>query len=711
MRATARKRPLRIALLVLSAVAVTMVAYFPIVEHPNSTVLMAPGDESSSARDYWAAHSQHQNPFTLEHDSLFDAPDGRAVAPAVQIANALQPAVVLGVHNISGWLGAFNLFMLMGVAASLVATFLLLESFGFHLVACIGGAIAFGSSQWSVEQLLYGHVAFAQVWVFPLLLASMIWARRGRRIRAIVPGLAYALAFYAFSYLGLLATLLVAIFLVAVIWENRGVSGDLSRLGIGLVSACVGLMPAALATRIAPSSRIGLPPLSPGDFVGASLRDFFAPSSHHPIYGGLVRMVVGPHVGESVLFFGYVIMAFALLALVMLRCRRESLSLPVRFSVVAIPVAWLMSLPAREYVFGLWIPMPDPAEIVGGVVSWWRVYARLAAIAGLGLIILAAFALDKLVRSRRPVLLAVAVTATLAIALEALPGAPVATARLRVDPATAWLRDHPGGIIATYPMQPGKSDRPAWDSLYWSSYYLQMYHHHPVFDVPRDTPAGTVHAVAAMLVSDLSAPETPSILRAEGVRYVVVHHDVYRDTGQTDPLIRSGFTRAARFGAVDVLQVTARPADLRQVIANHETFLARAIAIGNPQLSYGHGFYGPEQYDGFQGARWLKQAAALIVEPAVARPYIGYELEIHAFSNSVPRRVAVYNGRSLVASFNVPTHDAVFRANLALPERKIELTFHTNPGPAALGPDDSRVASVYLESVSLAPVSLQLSGD
>jgi hypothetical protein len=359
----------------------------------------------------------------------------------------------------------------------------------------------------------------------------------------------------------------------------------------------------------------------------------------------------------------------------------------------------------------MWIPIPDPAEIVGGVISWWRVYARLAAIAGLGLVILAAFALDRLLRSRHPLLLALALVGTLAIAFEALPGAPVATASLRVDAATAWLRDHPGGIIATYPMQPGTSDRAAWDSLYWSSYYLQVYHHHPVFDVPRATPAGTVNAVAAMLVSDLSAPATPSILRAEGVRYVVVHHDVYRETSQTDPLIRSGLATVARFGDVQVLRVTAAPSNLRKVIASRETFLARAIAIGNPQLSYGRGFYSAEHYGGFQNARWLNQAGALVVKPAVARSYIRYELEIHAFSNSVPRQLTLYDGSRLVASFNVPVHDAVFRTNLVLPERNVELVFHTDPGPARLGSNDPRVASVYFESVSLTPVSLQLTGD
>ena len=47
------------------------------------------------------------------------------------------------------------------------------------------------------------------------------------------------------------------------------------------------------------------------------------------------------------------------------------------------------------------------------------------------------------------------------IVLEALPGLPVPTFRLQADAATTWLRAHPGGSMAMYPIKRAVAGGPA----------------------------------------------------------------------------------------------------------------------------------------------------------------------------------------------------------------------------------------------------------
>ena len=649
-------RALRLGSIAGVAVLLTVAAYYPVVAHPNSTVLLAPGDISSSARDYWAASAQHRTPFTLVRDRLFDAPQGRLVAPAVQIANALQPLFVMAVHGVAGYLGAFNLFMLVGVAASLAAMFVLLEAIGMHPLAAAGGAIAFASCQWSVEQLMYGHVAFAQLWVFPLLLGTLLWARAGRPLRAVVPGAAFALSFYAFTYLGLLCALVVAVFLLALVWNRRGLRLDRARLALGAGAAIVGLLPLALAARIAPSSRLGLQVHE--TLSGATLQRLFLPSSRHPLYGRAVHALVGPNLGESVVFFGYGTMTLAGAALAMLLTRRLALTLPLRFALLAVPLGWFASLAGRQSILGVHFVLPDPVEVLGGIIPWLREYDRLAGVAGFGLALLASASLDRLIRSGRRAAVVAAAVGLAVIVFKAIPGLPLPTFRLQPDAATRWLRAHPGGSVAMYPITRGLRGGVAYDDMYWSAYYLQIYHRHPLFEPPTGVPAASASAIAATLVSDLSDAETPAILRAEGVRWVVVHRRVYRAMDEPVPRPPPGFALAATFPGVEVLRVTAAAENLTRFLSEHGAAVAQRLALGDASVAFAAGFYGAEHFDGYRDAHWMQQDGELVVRPGdMPLPYIVYDLQIAAFSAQVPRRVAVFEGSRRIASFAVPTSE------------------------------------------------------
>ncbi|HEU6451740.1 MAG TPA: hypothetical protein VFT57_09995, partial [Gemmatimonadaceae bacterium] len=490
----------------------------PVVRHLDSAVPGRPGDESSTARNYWADHAQGKTPFSATRDAYLDAPEGDDQAPAVQIANALQPAFALAVQPMVGWLGALNLFWLVGAAASLFAMFALLDSFGLHPLAAATGAVALTWSQWALEQIRYGHVAFAQLWVFPLVLGSLLWSMRGRAIRAAIPGLSLALSFYAFSYLGLFASFLAAT-AVCVAWRSLAAR----RIVIGGAVGLVALLPVLLASRIAPSSALNLPSGSNRDLNGAPVHDYFMPSDHHAFYGGLVHALFGTHEGENAIFFGYAVIALGLLGAARVVRHWHSSPLAARIATVVIPVAFVASLPAYVPFGDVSVPFPDAAMVIGSVVQWWRIYTRFAVLVGFGLAILAAYVLDRMLRDGRRT---AAVLLAAVVVIEAFPGAPFAATRLHSAATDRWLAAHPGGTVALYPLltpdAPHAGTAAEFDDYVWGSLYQQVNHGHPLFALPRLEADPDRATVIRVLAADLGDPRTPPLLASEDVRYVVV---------------------------------------------------------------------------------------------------------------------------------------------------------------------------------------------
>lgn len=693
-----------------ASVCVTLLAFAPLVRHLGSSVPYRPADESSSARNYWAASAVGKTPFTLVRDTQLDAPEGQAVAPAVQIANALQPTFVLAAHHGTSWLGAFNLFVLAGFAASLFATFALLDSLGLRPLASATGAVGFSSSQWAVEQILYGHVAFAQLWVLPLLLGTLVWARHGRPVRAVAPGLALALSFYAFSYLGLFGCGLVGAALLTALAGHRLRLGadDLRRAAWGAAAALVAMLPVGLAPRIAPSSALNLPAGTRHDLNGAQLRDYLIPSSRHILYGRLVH----GHLGETVVFFGFTLIVVGLVgAIIVLREWRHA-PLAARVAVVLIPVGVWGSLPAYLRIVGHDVPVPDPAYAIGTVVQWWRIYTRFAVLAGLGLAILSAFALDRLIRRHgaRGIVLA-ALLAGLVV-VEAVPAMPFPTTRLLPSAADRWLAARPGGVVAFYPsLLPAAhvASSQVADDYIWGTLYDQVYFHHPLFTLPQLQPLPEVATEARFLATRLADPRTARVLAAEHVRYVVVRRDIYARLALGRPRPSAGLRLAARFGETEIYRVVAAPIDVRAQIAHRAVELARAYAYGSASVSLGRGFYGEEEHLGFH-ARWLGGTGTIVVRPLRPEPFVTFRLTLQGFSHLIPRVLIVESHGREIAKLAVPTNEAVVSALIRLPAAANTLTLQALPGPTVLGKGDDRDVSVYVESVTADPVRVDAAG-
>jgi hypothetical protein len=86
-----------------------------------------------------------------------------------------------------------------------------------------------------------------------------------------------------------------------------------------------------------------------------------------------------------------------------------------------------------------------------------------------------------------------------------------------------WLAEDPGDfIIAEYPMMPPD------EASFYSYMFWQRVHKKRLVNgaAPNNTEAWAFY----VKVRDLSNPETPKLLTAAGVKYVIVHNEVY-ETG------------------------------------------------------------------------------------------------------------------------------------------------------------------------------------
>ena len=696
---------------VLGAFAVvTTLWLLPLVTHLGTSVSVEPSDATAGMRFYWAAEQQGETPFTLRHDRLLDAPEGTDATPAIQVANAIQPAFVWATKGLLGYVAALNLFMLAGFVLAGFFTFLLLDRLGLHPVASVFGAYVYAFNPYMFSKLAAGHAGLLHTWIFPLIAFLFVrLRRRPTRGAAVLAGLGVAVAFYLHSYHGLFALVLAGVFVAvdlvrAPSRSERFRSFRLATIALG--AALLGLLP-ALVTAIRNPDAVASSehPLEALQLFGARIPAYLLPAEANPLLGRLVGEDTRRTLTESgspTLFFGYTTIALALAGVVLLVRRHPVFSDPNRrylgiSAAVLIPVAFVMSLPRTFH------GVPMPSYLIGEATTTIRVYSRLGILVGLGLVVLAAFALDALLRShRRGTLLAAGAIALVGVELANELPAPI----WRTDRPPAydrWLATQPSGIVAFYP-SPG--DQKAEERFVREQTFFQIVHGQPLFfsGSPRKNRAWAIRALADHAEDELTA----GILAAEGVRYVIVDPSVYSATvGEGAPTIPPAYYRElAVIGDARVYSVIAPPIDLDRALRENSARVAAAIGVPVPGVRIsGSGFEDEERAADGSQSRWMIQDG--FVEVDNRTPGAELELAAEGFSAHRPRRLELIAGDgSVLATTEVPTASTKLRLGpFRLPKGKHTLRIRATPGPERLGGDDPREVTVYFSPIAVRPVA------
>jgi hypothetical protein len=199
----------------------------------------------------------------------------------------------------------------------------------------------------------------------------------------------------------------------------------------------------------------------------------------------------------------------------------------------------------------------------------------------LSLAVLAAVAIHVALRTGRRFAVAAVVAAFALLLVEHAVSIPT-TYSLKPQPWAVWLRHQPFGSVANYPMP---TDKRAALVLLAQSYYDQTYDHQPQFMLFGSGYGDTREDAIRILARYVTDPLTPGILKAEQVKYVLLHDDVYRAQGETPPPIPAGMHLVARLpDHVRALELDAdvQPADLSSVLQQNAASIALVEGLPVP---------------------------------------------------------------------------------------------------------------------------------
>ena len=587
----------RDALMLLLFFLLTAVWFHRLMFHLHDAVLVGPNDESYSIRQYWAALHLGKTPFTLHRDPLNGAPEGLPISTAVQIANFIIPGSIWALHYAFGLTAAENIFLLGGFVLTGFSVYLLLDRLGFHPLASLYAAYAMMFNPWMIERAYAGHHGFMQAWVFPLEIAALLYAHTRRSVlSAVLVGLAIAVAFYETSYYGLLAILVFVVFWTVDLLQQRTRDQrfwSFTLADISIFTTVVAFTPALIAwygDRKSVAAQISNP-VEDLQNLGAAPQSYVLPSVRNPVLGGITRHfdpLADRHWAENTLYLGVSMLTLGVIGAVLIwRKHPETRKTPrLRFFLVCMlilaPAAFLCSLKRETNVLGLNVPMP--AYLMGEVTTFWRVFARFGLLVTFALATLAALTLHTAIhRWRRGVVFALAAFALLVFEYDA--GVAPIYSFAKPAPYAIWLKGEPPGIVANYPLP---TDQPAALQLLAKTYYEQMVSQHPQFAVFGSGYGGTREDAIRILARYVTDPLTPGILKAEGVRYVLLHDNVYRAEGVQPPPVPAGMHLVAQLaGNVRVLELDrgVQSADLTGLLNQNAASIALVQGLPVPKLS------------------------------------------------------------------------------------------------------------------------------
>lgn len=607
------RRWVRDGVVLLAFFGFTALWFHRLMFNANDAVLYGPNDASYGIRQYWGAEYWHKTPFTEVRDPLNGAPEGMPIAAAVQTANFLIPGAIWALHYPFGFTGASNIYLLGGLVLTGFSVYILLERLGIHPFAAVYAGYAVAFNPWMLERAGAGHSGFMQAWIFPLLIGVMLYAHSRRTVlSAILVGLTLTLSLYDNSYYGLMAGLVFLVFWGLDFakqhnWRER--LWSFTMADIAFVAAVLAFTPALIAwmhSRRSVGSGVSNP-VQEVQNLGATTQAFFLPSFRHPLLSHVTRHFYPRSEfvwSENTLYLGWSLLIISLIGVVLvLRRHPDTVQRPLtRFFLVGMtilaPLAFLTALQRETTWFGVTIPMPS--YLISEFTTFWRVFARFGVLVTLALACLAAMTLSIVIRRYR-FGWAVAVAAFALLAFEYYDGV-LPIYKLQPTAYSNWIQKQPRGIVANYPLP---TDNPDALQLLARTYYQQMYNKHPQFMMFGGGYGLTREDGIRVLVRYIDNPVVPGVLKAEGVKYILLHDDVYREAGAKPPPIPAGFHLVARIpGNVRALMLDkdVQPADLNAALEQNAIPIAAAQGLPSPEATLPDARPTAEGWQAFSGS-------------------------------------------------------------------------------------------------------------
>jgi hypothetical protein len=211
------------------------------------------------------------------------------------------------------------------------------------------------------------------------------------------------------------------------------------------------------------------------------------------------------------------------------------------------------------------------------------------------------------------------------VAFELLPGRVTSWADASNPPVyDRWLAEQPRGIVVHYPLP---TDQEPAIHLGEREIYYQMFHRQPLYNIFGAGTGDTREDAIRIMSRYITDPNTPGILAAEGVHYVIVHDDVYREQGEAPPGVSEAFRAIRTFPNVRVFELKkdVPPVDLDALLEQQAVPVAVVQGLEVPELSFGSGFGPPSAPKADSGWRRLDSDATFTLkhdDPSLRRAQI-----------------------------------------------------------------------------------------
>lgn len=614
---------------------------WPLATNPSGLLsgVSVAGDLGGSVAQVAYVVQHHINPFLPTPLHGLDAPHGLSQAWVENWGSFPGNVALFGLGYIFGAVAGSNIFLWLSFVLSGMSMFLLIRRlFGSFGAALLAG-FTFAFFPFAVDKL-NGHYQYMDGWVLVLGVWRMLEvARRPTARNALLAGAAVAFGMWWTPYfilIGGIAFVVMELVVLAVGWAEhrvRAASKAVVLAGLPIVAVFGGL---GALTILAGGSATGtLRTQSIDQLYTYSARwlEWVLPDRNNLIFGGLTRSYLTNHLhgsnfSESSLYIGISVIALAAVGSVQAvrrsRLRRGGdLDIAVLATLsglaLALVAAWC-SAPPTVQVLG--VSVPTPPDAIFRLTSTWRVYTRFVELLELGLCIPLAYAVSRILRSRGwPLRVAIVVGLGVVLTLDLWSRPSVRTVSVSPPPEYVWLHDHPGGIVADWPLEPAAY--PDYAPLFW-----QAYDHHPLFQGYAD---GSEDESMKLDMGDLREPTTAPYLADLGVRYIVVRPG---DVGATlANLTRRRYRLRFASPVGSVWQVDARPARIRL-----DALAGFSLVEGGPGFEY----------------RWMDAPGVLGIFARNCASCHG-TVSFDSSSNGVPRMLTVRDQ----ASDRVLTHVSI----------------------------------------------------
>ncbi|HJW83982.1 MAG TPA: YfhO family protein [Anaerolineae bacterium] len=471
-----------------------------------------------------------------------------------------------------GELPALNVLILLSFPLSaLTAYWLSFELTHSRRAALVGGLIyAFSTYHWARASVHF-NMAMIQ-WVPLYLLALLRWGRQPTLKRAVVLGAAFALVlldnyYYGYFMLFVTAASLIGWAAWALVVER---TWRLSRQRvmsslIALASASVIVLPfvspflAGMAeTRSAQAASPWIHARQDVEAYSAQPWMYLVPAAH-PAWRPLLADFTRQHftLNEQALYLG--LAALGLVAWGWTRPGGAASRLLERDKIALATVLVVMLWTSSPPLIPLGpLKLPTPSYFLAEALPMFRAYTRIGGLATVAVSALAAVGVSQVLERWPQRRNWITLLTSAAVLFDFLNVPPARSLDLSQIPAEyEWLAAQAGDFIAIeYPLYPG-------DAYARMARYLfyQRIHNKRLFNgALPDTQADELRKQ----IVDVTDPGVPAVLRELGIRYVLIHTDLYRPAAGPDAAdspppdlskLPANLRLAAQFGPTRVYEV------------------------------------------------------------------------------------------------------------------------------------------------------------